>query len=290
MSPEDVKQSDPVARGRLEPLGAGASGAVHKALDLVDLRFVAIKAISVGAAPKRRQLVAELLALYGAFQGPDAEAAGGDARHVVSFYDAFAHAPTHCAWLMVEYLDGGSLQDLVDRGGTTDEALLARLAFQIARGLRYLHARGFVHRDVKPANMLLSRAGALKISDFGIARRLDGDARETMARTFVGTTNYMSPERIGGQAYDGGADVWGFGATGSPVKNHVMIFREKVMIFRWKSILCHEFSMNIVGALPFIAPEVCAEQLYDFPVDVWGLARPGPLASRGGIEFLSHLL
>ena len=213
MSPEDVKQSDPVARGRLEPLGAGASGAVHKALDLVDLRFVAIKAISVGAAPKRRQLVAELLALYGAFQGPDAEAAGGDARHVVSFYDAFAHAPTHCAWLMVEYLDGGSLQDLVDRGGTADEALLARLAFQIARGLRYLHARGFVHRDVKPANMLLSRGGALKISDFGIARRLDGDARGAMARTFVGTTNYMSPERIGGQAYDGGADVWGFGAA-----------------------------------------------------------------------------
>ena len=197
----------------LEPLGEGASGAVHKALDLVDLRFVAIKAISVGAAPKRRQLVAELLALYGAFQGPDAEAAGGDARHVVSFYDAFAHAPTHCAWLMVEYLDGGSLQDLVDRGGTADEALLARLAFQIARGLRYLHARGFVHRDVKPANMLLSRGGALKISDFGIARRLDGDARGAMARTFVGTTNYMSPERIGGQAYDGGADVWGFGAA-----------------------------------------------------------------------------
>ncbi|KAH8046696.1 MAP kinase kinase [Aureococcus anophagefferens] len=194
----------------LEPLGEGASGAVHKALDLVDLRFVAIKAISVGAAPKRRQLVAELLALYGAFQGPDAEAAGGDARHVVSFYDAFAHAPTHCAWLMVEYLDGGSLQDLVDRGGTTDEALLARLAFQIARGLRYLHARGFVHRDVKPANMLLSRR-ALKISDFGIARRRR--RRRAMARTFVGTTNYMSPERIGGQAYDGGADVWGFGAA-----------------------------------------------------------------------------
>ena len=94
---------------------------------------------------------------------------------------------------MVEYLDGGSLQDLVDRGGTADEALLARLAFQIARGLRYLHARGFVHRDVKPANMLLSRGGALKISDFGIARRLDGDARGAMARTFVGTTNYMSP-------------------------------------------------------------------------------------------------
>ena len=113
---------------------------------------------------------------------------------------------------MVEFLDGGSLQDLVDSGGTRSEGVVAHLAYQIARGLRSLHSRGFVHRDIKPANLLLSRKGVLKISDFGIARRLDRES-QMMTRTFVGTANYMSPERIGCESYDASADVWGLAAS-----------------------------------------------------------------------------
>ena len=74
---------------------------------------------------------------------------------------------------MVEYMDGGSLEQIVDDGGLRDESLLASLCHQASKGLRYLHATLHVHRDLKPANMLINRQGVLKISDFGIVRRLE---------------------------------------------------------------------------------------------------------------------
>ena len=82
---------------------------------------------------------------------------------------------------MVEYMDGGSLQQICDQGGLTDEAVLASLCGQAARGLRYLHATRHVHRDLKPANMLINRRGELKLSDFGIVRRLEDPAAPAAA-------------------------------------------------------------------------------------------------------------
>ncbi|KAH8063364.1 MAP kinase kinase [Aureococcus anophagefferens] len=247
-------------------------GGVHKAFDLQELRFVAMKSIPIVERSKRRQMVIELHALYESLTGEG----GADRRHVVAFHDAFSHLPNATVSLMVEYMDGGSLQAIVDDGGLPDERLLASLAAQAARGLRYLHGTRLcriqifnptsiridfdlielensqvwsgppkpvvdfhtgtrhVHRDLKPANMLINRRGELKISDFGIVRRLDGTGRRRATRaraydpgakpaaraaplhtvkSFVGTVTYMSPERIAGGEYGTPADVWSLGLS-----------------------------------------------------------------------------
>ena len=186
----------------LGPLGAGGGGRVHKALDLVGRRLVAVKAIPVHNQQKRRQLVAELKALR--------STSTDEETHVIQILDCYAHAPSDAAWLVVEYADGGSVQDLVQRGGTCDEKAIACLGRQVAAGLKHVHGKGYAHRDVKPSNILLERSGIAKLADFGIASKCDDEAS---TRTFVGTAQYMSPERIRGDAYTTAADVWGLGVS-----------------------------------------------------------------------------
>ena len=111
---------------------------------------------------------------------------------------------------------GGSVEDLVathaSEGGLKDEVELARVGRGIAEGLNYLHRQLHqVHRDLKPANVMLSTAGAVKISDFGISRELEDT--QALCSTFVGTTCYMSPERLSGDAYSYASDIWALGIT-----------------------------------------------------------------------------
>jgi len=113
----------------------------------------------------------------------------------------------------MELMDAGSLAELVEQhreaGGLRDEAELRRVAEQMLRGLAYLHEQRQVHRDLKPANVLLNSQGAVKISDFGISSQLE--ATGELCSTFVGTTCYMSPERLRAEAYSYSSDIWSFG-------------------------------------------------------------------------------
>ena len=155
--------------------------------------------------------------------------------HIVDFYDAFANLEDGGVALMMEYLDGGSLQDIVDAGGCDDEATLANIAYQALLGLQFLHSCNQIHRDIKPGNLLIDHYGVVKVSDLGILKQLEtsdeqlqlgqGDASSTSptigkrdpspviprARTFVGTATYMAPERIDGREYSFGSDVWSLG-------------------------------------------------------------------------------
>ena len=131
--------------------------------------------------------------------------------HIIRFHDAFTSPGGTCVSLVVEYMDGGSLQDLVDGGGCASEPVLSSVARQILRGLAFLHARRRLHRDVKPSNLLLNHRGEVKLCDFGLARDLD--VSNDAAHTFVGTYPYMSPERIAGGAYAAPSDVWAFGLS-----------------------------------------------------------------------------
>lgn len=242
----------------LQKLGQGASGVVFKAFDLVELRLVAVKVMPVNDKDKRRQMVSELCALYeslrstGNANGHNAasESVSADGcDQVVEFFDAFATMGDATVGLLVEFMDGGSLQDLADEGGCRDETTLAQIALQGLRGLTFLHNHRQIHRDLKPANMLINHKGQVKISDFGIARKVggpdDNHAPETAgksqpshpsgsepsgsagsvnshppprpmlhtANTFVGTVTYMSPERINGEAYSYASDVWSLGLS-----------------------------------------------------------------------------
>ncbi|GAB5036524.1 ste ste7 protein kinase [Nannochloropsis oceanica] len=130
---------------------------------------------------------------------------------IVSFYDVFADPARGTVNLLVEYMDGGSLEDLVKAGGCDDEVVLANMAKCILLGLNYLHERQKIHRDIKPGNLLMNTKGVVKIADFGVSRNLTGTS--DLSKTFVGTVGYMSPERIQGHKYNAKADIWSFGLS-----------------------------------------------------------------------------
>ena len=140
--------------------------------------------------------------------------------YVVQFYDAYSDADAGTVNIVMEWCGGGTLQDVMDAcGGLRDERALARVAAHVLRGLAFLHSNRQLHRDVKPDNVLVgggpSRGGDFKLADFGIATQL-GDGAAAFARTWVGTTLYMSPERLGGatgSGYSYPSDVWSVGLT-----------------------------------------------------------------------------
>ncbi|OWZ22059.1 STE/STE7 protein kinase [Phytophthora megakarya] len=179
---------------KLGVLGRGASGVVHKALHVPSLMLVAVKVIPVFEHEKRHQLIAELKALYNNLSSlSDAEGAESARQTVacpelVCLYDAFMNPNEGNVSIVVEYMDGGSLQDIVDTGGCTSEVVLANISFRVLKGLAFLH-----------------------ISDFGIVREMENSMAK--ATTFVGTLTYMSPERIASEEYSYKSDVWSFGLS-----------------------------------------------------------------------------
>lgn len=130
-------------------------------------------------------------------------------RHVVSIYDVGVHNGVHyCA---MEYLPGGPVM----RRGAPPLALkpAVRCVREIAMALSYAHEKGFIHRDVKPDNILLREDGSCVLSDFGIARAADSGTVMTKTGAVVGTPHYMSPEQLRGRAIDGRADLYSLGVV-----------------------------------------------------------------------------
>lgn len=181
-------------------IGAGASAIVQKAY-LPKMRcFVAIKKINAFERDKRRQLMNDIRALC-------------EVQHpgIVSFLGAYSVAESGQVALVLDYMDGGSLASLLVKAGAVPEPLLAAITRSVLEGLAYLHRRHTIHRDIKPANILIDSTGGAKITDFGISATLDHTLAN--ARTYVGTSAYMSPERIRNQAYSFAADIWSLGLS-----------------------------------------------------------------------------
>jgi serine/threonine-protein kinase len=184
-------------------LGKGGMGVVLKALDPALNRYVAIKVLgaslaSCGAA-KRRFL-------------REARAAAAVAHeHVVA-----VHAVVETAglpFLVMEYVPGRSLQERIDANGPLALAEILRIGNQTAAGLAAAHAQGLVHRDVKPANILLENGvERVRLTDFGLARAAD-DAGLTQSGVVTGTPYFMAPEQARGEAVDHRADLFSLGST-----------------------------------------------------------------------------
>jgi len=115
-------------------------------------------------------------------------------------------------FLVMEYVDGGSLDNLIQEKGKLPESQAVKIFKDILNGLNYAHARGIIHRDIKPSNIILNRNGTAKIMDFGIAITAEGK-RITKTGTTVGTSWYMSPEQIQTpKNIDHRSDVYSMGA------------------------------------------------------------------------------
>ena len=117
--------------------------------------------------------------------------------------------------IIMEYVAGGTVRDRLREYGAFSAEDAEAVLRDVANALRYAHHRGIVHRDVKPENVFLEKStGRALLSDFGIARRIDGDVPITMLGAALGTPQYMSPEQIDGRAVDGRTDIYSLGVLG----------------------------------------------------------------------------
>lgn len=215
--PEPIRFPGPATEqgplGQLGPyrirrqLGGGAFGFVYEALDSVD-RIVALKVLrpELAASPTQRAR----------FEREVRAAVAIKHEHVVTIYEV-GHAPDFALpYFVMEYVDGDSLRALLEREGPPDTRTVARLVRDVAIGLAAAHAQGIMHRDIKPTNILLERAGGrVKITDFGLARPIEiiGDTLSDSGR-MAGTPAYMSPEQIASPGHvDVRTDIYSLGVV-----------------------------------------------------------------------------
>jgi serine/threonine protein kinase/Tol biopolymer transport system component len=186
----------------LERLGGGGAGVVYKAEDLKLERPVALKFLSTyrnsNEADKRRFL-------------REARASSAvDHPNICTVYE-IDETEDGRLFIAMAFCEGETLKRKIERGGMAI-AEAVRLAAQIASGLAAAHAKGIVHRDVKPANVIVAPDGRVKIVDFGIAKLAD-QSRLTRDGTAVGTAGYMAPEQIRGETIDPRTDLWALGVV-----------------------------------------------------------------------------
>ncbi|WP_433718206.1 serine/threonine-protein kinase [Actinoplanes sp. CA-051413] len=181
-------------------IGAGGMGEVWRAVDEVLGRVVAVKAMLPGVADQpdfAKRFLVEAKAM-----------ASVNHPAVASIHDYGRGAGI--TYLVMEFIDGESLSQLLAREGRLDPVTTMRLVAQAADGLEAVHERGIVHRDIKPANLLVRRNGALLITDFGISRTEDG-TQLTASGAVLGTPTYLSPEQVLGQPATGRSDIYSLG-------------------------------------------------------------------------------
>jgi serine/threonine-protein kinase len=192
----------PQGRYRLtEPIATGGMGEVWRGSDLVLDRQVAIKLLH----PERAR-DEECRARFRA----EARHAGSLSHpNIAQVYD---YVDAHPPCLVMELVDGPSLSALLAEGAV-DPVLTVRVIAQTAEGLQTAHTAGLVHRDIKPGNLLLSRGGSVKITDFGIAYAV-GSEPVTRTGMIMGTPAYLAPERAAGASATPAADLYALGVVG----------------------------------------------------------------------------
>jgi WD40 repeat protein len=129
--------------------------------------------------------------------------------NIVQVYETGAHAGL--PYFSLEFCPSGSLDSKLD-GTPWEPERAAALVEALARAIQHAHAHGVIHRDLKPANVLLAADGTPKVTDFGLAKRLDSTSARTQAGAILGTPSYMAPEQAGGQAVGPATDVYALGA------------------------------------------------------------------------------
>ncbi|KAJ3065681.1 Protein kinase, partial [Podochytrium sp. JEL0797] len=197
---EIVSVGDPtVLYQRVKQLGEGASGKVYLARPVAALTtsppLVAIKQMNLKKQPRKELLVNEIRFMK-------------ELRHpnVVAYLDSFLVRDD--LWLVLEYMEGGKLTDIIDLSPMT-EPQIAAVCFETLKGLYHLHQRQIIHRDIKSDNILLSAEGQVKLTDFGFSAKLSTDRHRRA--TMVGTPYWMAPEVVKQKDYGAKVDVWSLG-------------------------------------------------------------------------------
>lgn len=186
----------------LEQLGGGGMAIVYKGRDTILHRLVTIKLMRpeytsdedfVRRFRREAQSVASL-----------------SHPNIVSIYDVGQEGDKH--YLVMEYVDGEDLRSIIKREGPLDAAIAVRIARQICDALDHAHENNIVHRDVKPHNILITRTGRAKLTDFGIAREASA-ATVTTTDTIIGSVHYLSPEQARGDLAGPKSDLYSLGVV-----------------------------------------------------------------------------
>ena len=222
ISPEDIEMG--------EPIGNGASGSVYKAILKNKNIPIAVKSINIYDDNKRKQFKTDLKVL-----------SENKCEFLVHFYGAFFQEGT--VKILLEYMNLGSLENIVKiikkkkiPQPCIPEPILATIVIQILNGLLYLYKKGhLIHRDIKPANILINSDGIVKLTDFGIAKNLDNSSN--LSLTYVGTRNFMSPERIIGKEYSYSSDIWSLGLVIYELATGIFPYTENDYLMQIKKIV-----------------------------------------------------
>ena len=186
----------------LERLGQGGMGVVYKARDLKLDRLVALKFLPPhlgGEDAAERRFLREART-----------ASALDHANICTIYE-IGETEDGRTFIAMAYVEGETLASRIARGPLSVEEAL-RIGTKVAQGLAEAHARGIVHRDIKPGNIAITNEGAVKILDFGLAM-VPGAARITQGDTTTGTAAYLSPEQVRGEPVDPRTDVWAWGVV-----------------------------------------------------------------------------
>ncbi|KAF8567851.1 hypothetical protein P879_01178 [Paragonimus westermani] len=183
---------------KISELGKGNGGVVSKVRHITTGLIMAKKNIHLEIKPMvRTQIIRELQVLHDC-----------NSPYIVGYYGAF-FADGDIS-LCMEYMDGGSLDMVLQHAGRIPEPIVAKLLYSVLKGLVYLgQTLHIIHRDVKPSNILVNRNGEVKLCDFGVS----GQLTDSLANSFVGTRSYMAPERLTGEQYNILSDVWSVGLS-----------------------------------------------------------------------------
>ena len=186
-------------------LGRGAMGVVYKARDPKIDRFVAVKTVSLLDANPEEALEYRERFFH------EAQAVGRLVHSgIVTVFDVGEEPDTRTPYIVMEFVDGVSLRELLEqKGGKLPLETALQLAEELAEALDCAHGQGIVHRDIKPANILVTPSGRAKITDFGIAKR--DLSHLTLPGHVLGTPAYMSPEQLNGEKVDGRSDLFSLG-------------------------------------------------------------------------------
>lgn len=210
---EAVSKDDPnVSYSKQKKIGQGASGSVYVAKiketaqgiarDILRAQGpraqVAIKQMDLAHQPRKELIVNEIMVMK-------------DSRHrnIVNFLDAFLRNNNAELWVVMEFMEGGALTDVIDNNPSISEEQISTICHETCSGLQHLHSQNIIHRDIKSDNVLLDARGNVKITDFGFCAKLT----ETKSKraTMVGTPYWMAPEVVKQKEYGPKVDIWSLG-------------------------------------------------------------------------------
>ena len=187
----------------IEKIGVGGMADVYRGYDELLGRTVAIKILHANFASDE--------GFVGRFKREAQNAGRLSHPNIVNMYDVGYDQGYH--YIVMEYVEGQTLKEYIQEQGklSVDEAV--KFAVAIAEGLEHAHAMGIVHCDIKPHNMLITKSGRLKVTDFGIARAMNSQNTMMYTNSVMGSAHYLSPEQASGKAIDGSTDIYSLGVV-----------------------------------------------------------------------------